>query len=201
MHQSGRYLYYEDRKLQALVLPYEGGMAMYVVLPAARTDPQQFEDSLSSSAWETRLARFEQVLGTIQMPRFRLDYRARLEPALKALGMERAFDRDRAEFEWHPNRSSSSLDRPGFASVNRGGERRGYGGRGSYRHLHAGFFSKKPAPASSLPDDRRSSVFRCNPRRKLGNDSVYGMGRRPRVRSAVMTGAGPCSSALKAAAP
>jgi serine protease inhibitor len=33
------------------------------------------------------------------MPRFKLDYRARLEPALKALGMERAFDHNLAEFD------------------------------------------------------------------------------------------------------
>jgi serine protease inhibitor len=99
MHQSGRYSYYEDRELQAVVLPYEGGMAMYIVLPAARTDPRQFPPSLSSGAWESRLARFEKVLGTIQIPRFKLDCRARLVPALKALGMERAFDPDRAEFD------------------------------------------------------------------------------------------------------
>jgi serpin B len=99
MRQSGRYSYYEDRKLQAVVLYYEGGMAMHVILPAAHTNPSQFQHSLSSGAWETRLARFEPVLGTIQMPRFKLDYRARLEPALKALGMERAFDPERAEFD------------------------------------------------------------------------------------------------------
>ena len=99
MCQSGRYSYYEDRELQAVVLPYEGDMAMHVVLPAAHTDPRQFQQSLSSDAWDSRVARFEKVLGTIQMPRFKLDYRARLEPALKALGMECAFDPNRAEFD------------------------------------------------------------------------------------------------------
>jgi len=99
MLQSGRYSYHEDHKLQTVVLPYEGDMAMHVILPAARTDPKQFRESLSSHAWELRLARFEKVLGTIQMPRFKLDYRARLEPALKVLGMERAFDPNRAEFD------------------------------------------------------------------------------------------------------
>jgi len=99
MFQSGRYSYYEDRKLQAVVLPYEGDMAMHVILPAERTDPGQFLESLTSRAWESRLAQFEKVLGTIKIPRFKLDYLARLEPALKALGMERAFDPDRAEFD------------------------------------------------------------------------------------------------------
>jgi serine protease inhibitor len=107
MLQSGRYSYYEDRELQAVALPYEGDMAMHVILPASRTDPRQLEESLSSRAWESRLARFEKVLGTIQIPRFKVDYHARLDPALKVLGMERIFDPNRAEFdglrtEWPP---------------------------------------------------------------------------------------------------
>jgi serine protease inhibitor len=99
MLQSGRYSYYEDHKLQTAVLPYEGDMAMHVILPAARTDPRQFRESLSSHAWELPLARFEKVLGTIKIPRFKLDFRVRLEPALKVLGMDRAFDQNRAEFD------------------------------------------------------------------------------------------------------
>jgi serine protease inhibitor len=99
MCQSGRYSYYEDRRLQAVVLPYEGDMAMHVILPATGTDSRQFQQSLSSGTWESWLARYEQVAGTIEIPRIMLDYRARLEQALKALGMERAFDRDRAEFD------------------------------------------------------------------------------------------------------
>ncbi len=99
MRQSGRYSYYEDRQLQAVVLPYEGDMAMHVILPAAGTDSWQFQQSLSSGAWESWLARSEQAAGTIEIPRVKLDYRARLEPALKASGMERAFDPDRAEFD------------------------------------------------------------------------------------------------------
>jgi serpin B len=99
MRQSGRYSYYEDRRLQAVVLPYEGDMAMLVMLPATGTDSRQFQQSLSSGAWESPLARCRQAGGTIQMPRFKIDYLARLEPALKALGMERAFDPERAEFD------------------------------------------------------------------------------------------------------
>ncbi|HTF44112.1 MAG TPA: serpin family protein [Terriglobales bacterium] len=99
MHQSGRYSYYEDRKLQAVVLPYEGGVAMHVILPAAHTDVQQFQQSLSWSGWNSQLARFEEAAGTIQIPRFKLDCHAQLERALKALGMERAFDPGRAEFD------------------------------------------------------------------------------------------------------
>jgi len=99
MCQSGRYSYYGDRRLQAVVLPYEGDMAMLVILPAKGTDSRQFQQSLSSGAWESWLTRCKQVGGTIQMPRFKLDYCAPLDRALKALGMERVFDPDRAEFD------------------------------------------------------------------------------------------------------
>lgn len=37
--------------------------------------------------------------GAIYLPRFRVDYDTELNTALKALGMERAFDQNRAEFE------------------------------------------------------------------------------------------------------
>ena len=74
-------------------------MAMHVILPATGTDSRQFQKSLSSGAWESWLARCKQAGGTIQIPRFKLDCCALLERALKALGMERAFDPDRAEFD------------------------------------------------------------------------------------------------------
>jgi serpin B len=99
MLQSHRYTYYEDGEMQAVVLPYVGDMAMHIILPAVGTDPRRFQESLSSGAWESRLARSEKVPGFIRMPRFKLDYGTRLEPALRALGMERAFDPKRAEFD------------------------------------------------------------------------------------------------------
>jgi serine protease inhibitor len=99
MLQSGNYDYYEDSRLQAVALPYLGSMAMHVVLPAERTDLQQFQRSLTSGSWESWLAKLEPMPGTIGFPRFKLDYFVPLERALKALGMERAFDRNRAEFD------------------------------------------------------------------------------------------------------
>ena len=99
MLQSGTYSYYGDEDLQAVVLPYSDGMAMYVLLPAAGIDAQQLRERLSSGAWESGLARFKMVEGAIQIPRFTLDCRVQLETVLKDLGMERAFDRNRAEFD------------------------------------------------------------------------------------------------------
>jgi serine protease inhibitor len=99
MLQSGTYQYYEDKQLQMAALPYTGGMSMYVVLPAAETDARQFSRAVGSASWESWLARSRRMEGTIQLPRFKADYDAELKPALKLLGMERAFDQSRAEFD------------------------------------------------------------------------------------------------------
>jgi serine protease inhibitor len=99
MRQSGKYKYYEGSGLQAVALPYAGSIAMHVVLPSERTDSQKFQRGLTSGLWESWLAELRPTPGSIQLPRFKLDYEGLLEPALKALGMERPFDRNRAEFD------------------------------------------------------------------------------------------------------
>jgi len=55
MCQSGTYSYHEDDESQAVVLDYEGDMAMYVILPVAGTNARQFQQRLSSGAWESGL--------------------------------------------------------------------------------------------------------------------------------------------------
>jgi serine protease inhibitor len=98
MLQGGKYKYFEKGRLQAVALPYLGDVTMYVVLPPDKADVRQFLSSLTSVLWESWLAQFELLPGTIWLPRFKLDCAAQLEPALKALGMEPAFDPHRAEF-------------------------------------------------------------------------------------------------------
>jgi len=99
MVQSGMFDYYEDKHLQMAVVPYKGDVSMCIVLPAEETDWGRFAQSLSSEVWKEWFAHSERVGGTIELPRFKVDYEASLRSALSALGMERAFDRDRAEFE------------------------------------------------------------------------------------------------------
>jgi len=99
MTQSGTYRYHEDEQLQAIYLPYQGGIAMYVILPAAKTDLPAFRQSLKSGWWESLLASLKREEGVIRLPRFKVDYEAQLAEALSSLGMSRAFDPRRAEFE------------------------------------------------------------------------------------------------------
>jgi serpin B len=99
MVQGGTYSYYEDRQLQMAALPYKGGLSMYIVLPSAGNVAREFPQHVSSGSWESWIAKSKLMEGTIQLPRFKVDYDAQLKSALTALGMERAFDANRAEFE------------------------------------------------------------------------------------------------------
>jgi serine protease inhibitor len=112
MSQGGRYSYYQDRHLQIVTLPYEGGVSMIVVLPAAKSDLEQFRQNLSAGRLEswTHKSKFQE--GVVQLPRFKVDYQAELRNALAALGMKRAFDESRAQFEHvHSDQPPVSLAR------------------------------------------------------------------------------------------
>ena len=98
MRQAGSYRYCEDKFLQAVALPYRGDASMYVMLPSEGTG-QKFVSGLTSGLWDSWVARLELMPGTIRLPRFTLDYSAHMETVLKELGMERAFDPERAEFD------------------------------------------------------------------------------------------------------
>jgi serpin B len=112
MAQSGTYNYYEDRQLQIVTLPYQGRVSMIVVLPAAKSDLEEFRQNLTASrlkSWTHKL-KFQQ--GVVKLPRFKVDYEAELKNALTALGMDRAFDRSRAQFEHvHSDQPPVSLGR------------------------------------------------------------------------------------------
>ena len=99
MQQGGRYKYYEDSNVQVATLPYRGNMSMCIGLPSENGDAKRFRHNLNSRLWESWVAKSKSMPGTIQLPRFRVDFDAELNRALMAMGMERAFDQDRAEFE------------------------------------------------------------------------------------------------------
>ena len=112
MAQGGTYSYFGDRHLQIVTLPYQGGVSMMVVLPAAKSDLDEFRQNLTASRLEswTRTSKFRE--GVVKLPRFKVDCEAGLENALAALGMDRAFDRSRAQFEHvHSDQPPVSLDR------------------------------------------------------------------------------------------
>lgn len=96
MAQRGRFRYLEDRAFQAVALPYGGGrVCMYIFLP--RGDLADFTNHLSGKRWESWMSHFSSTEGRLVLPRFRAEYEAKLNDALKSLGMGIAFDQ-RADF-------------------------------------------------------------------------------------------------------
>lgn len=99
MSQSGSYKYYEAQNFQAVSLPYgDRRVSMYIFLPMKGATLGQFQKSLTAANWESWMKGFAESEGDIIMPRFKIEYEVTLNDALKALGMEPAFDPSRANF-------------------------------------------------------------------------------------------------------
>ena len=99
MNRSGDYKYFEDKNFQAVSLPYGGKrVAMYVFLPASGTSLEAFHKSLTAENWENWMEKFQQTPGDVALPRFKMEFEAELNDALKALGMGAAFDPSQANF-------------------------------------------------------------------------------------------------------
>lgn len=91
--------YLETDDFQAVSLPYgEGEMAMKVFLPKEGTSLSDFEKSLTNENWDKWNETLQDMEGTLQLPKFQLEYEVELNDALKGLGMASAFDRFTAEF-------------------------------------------------------------------------------------------------------
>jgi len=99
MSQSGNYRYYKGGDFQAVSLPYGSSrVSMYIFLPAKESSLKAFCRNLNAQNWEDWIAKFKSTDGDILLPKFKLEYEILLNDALKALGMERAFDPQRADF-------------------------------------------------------------------------------------------------------
>jgi serine protease inhibitor len=99
MSQSGNYPYLETKDFQAVSLPYGGGhFSFYVFLPSSSLSLGAFEKSLTEANWQQWMEQFHAMDGDISLPRFRVEYEATLNDALKAIGMGLAFDEGRANF-------------------------------------------------------------------------------------------------------
>ena len=99
MKQEGGFQYFENSDFQAIDLPYGGGdFSMTVFLPRAGKDVDFLIEEFSQENWDLWINSFSEHELTLQLPKFTLEYDLTLNDVLKALGMEIAFDRDRADF-------------------------------------------------------------------------------------------------------
>jgi serine protease inhibitor len=98
MMQSGRFDYFETQQMQAIRLSFgEGDLVMEVLLPAKSSSLGALEAELTPEHWTGWQAHYAPRSGTIELPRFELKSNYRLNDALQALGMTRAFQPDGAQ--------------------------------------------------------------------------------------------------------
>jgi serpin B len=123
MSQSGKYSYYENKKFQAVSLPYgnDGRLSLYVFLPSDNSSLTAFYQDLNADNWEKWIAQFRNRQGSIRLPRFKINYDLTLNDTLKALGMGVAFE-PKADFSGiGDNLALSEVKHKTFVEVNEEG--------------------------------------------------------------------------------
>jgi serpin B len=98
MHQTTSFDYGEDTDVQVVRLPYQGDVAMVVLLPAAG-NLAAFEEALAAERLDRILASMEPRPVALTLPRWSYTSDGfRLKPSLEELGMRDAFAPGRADF-------------------------------------------------------------------------------------------------------
>ncbi|NCJ06387.1 serpin family protein [Synechococcales cyanobacterium C] len=98
MARSDSFQYLETDQVQAVSLPYgEGRWAMDIWLPKSDVGFEAFAKEWTAEQWQQSLNQFRSREGSLELPRFQVDYEASLSSALSALGMGQAFT-DEANF-------------------------------------------------------------------------------------------------------
>jgi serpin B len=100
MSQRKTFSYQEGNGFQAVQLPYAGDrLQMVLFLPAANSSPQTLLASFNEENWHDNiLPQFADCEGTLQLPKFKINYDILLNKPLQDLGMRLAFIHDVADF-------------------------------------------------------------------------------------------------------
>ncbi|MCX6133997.1 MAG: serpin family protein [Ignavibacteriales bacterium] len=99
MSQGGTFSYYGDDEIQAVDLPYgDAGFSATVLLPKSGTNIESFAGALTQQQWNTWIGRMNKAKGDIYLPKFKLEYKKKLNDMLIAMGMTVAFSPGIADF-------------------------------------------------------------------------------------------------------
>lgn len=126
MQQTHAFAYKENEHFQAIRLPYGEKKLwnMIIVLPRETTTLQALYADLLAST-ELWTAGYKVQTGDILLPRFQIQYETELNKALQALGMDIAYDQERADFsrmaEVPPNIFISNVKHKAFIEVHEEG--------------------------------------------------------------------------------
>lgn len=95
MRQTEKFRYYEDHLMQAIDLPYENEeVSMIIMLPKEDKNLDAFYQNLSFEQWNSWVSQFNKMEGSITLPKFKIEYSAKLNDPLINLGMPEAFSGD-----------------------------------------------------------------------------------------------------------
>jgi serpin B len=98
MHQLKSFRYAEGINYKVVELPYDGNqLSMVLVLPAA-DQFGAFETALNSQQLQDIIGKLQPTQVNVTMPRFKIESRYSLKPALGNLGMAAAFSPSEADF-------------------------------------------------------------------------------------------------------
>lgn len=99
MSQGGEFFYYADDQLQAIDMPYgDAGFSATILLPKAGTNIETFVGQLTQQQWGTWIGRMSKTKGDIYLPKFKLEYKKKLNDMLITMGMSIAFTPGDADF-------------------------------------------------------------------------------------------------------
>lgn len=98
MVQQNEYSYFENDLFQAVNLPYGNGQFyMTVLLPKGGQVVESIIEEMNTGNWAQWLASFADTELILRLPKFKIEYEAKLKDVLTQLGMGVAFT-DRADF-------------------------------------------------------------------------------------------------------
>jgi len=98
MTQEGSFYYYENENFQVVDLPYGvGDFSMTIFLPQNGITVDDVITSFNQENWDQWMSRLSEQDVKLYLPKFKLEYKLKMNDVLKALGMEIAFS-DAADF-------------------------------------------------------------------------------------------------------
>jgi serpin B len=99
MAQTWQFNYLEDDAFQLLELPYAGkDLSMLVLLPTKADGLAELEKSLTGEKLTEWTGKMKPAVVVVFLPKFKVTGSFELKEVLSAMGMGRAFDRQRADF-------------------------------------------------------------------------------------------------------
>jgi serine protease inhibitor len=99
MTQDNNFAHFHNNELQMIDLPYgDGSYCMTVLLPSRESSADALVESLDRATWTALLRKLKKTEGSLYLPKFKLAYEKVLNDVLATMGMDVAFNSNKADF-------------------------------------------------------------------------------------------------------